>query len=53
MKSYEDFVSAESDYFVYMPSVTAQRMFFYPLYTGHFFMMPDIHYIEIPMIVFF
>ncbi len=37
MKSCEDFVSAESDYFVYMPSVTAQTMFFYPLYTGHFF----------------
>ncbi|TAH72755.1 MAG: AraC family transcriptional regulator [Anaerolineaceae bacterium] len=36
MKSCEEFVSESSDYFVYSPSVTAQNMFFYPLYTGHF-----------------
>lgn len=36
MKSCEEFVAAESDYFVYSPSITAQEMFFYPLYTGHF-----------------
>ncbi|MGF7142755.1 AraC-like DNA-binding protein [Anaerotaenia torta] len=36
MKPYEDFIHADSDYYVYSPSITAQNMFFYPLYTGHF-----------------
>lgn len=36
MKSCEDFVSSQSDYYVHFPSITAQTMFFYPLYTGYF-----------------
>lgn len=36
MKSCEEFVSTASDYYVYSPSITAQKMFFYPLYVGHF-----------------
>ena len=36
MKSCEEFISPESDYFVYMPSKSAQEMFFYPLQCGHF-----------------
>lgn len=36
MKSCEEFVAPESDYFVYAPSKSAQKMFFYPLQCGHF-----------------
>ena len=36
MKSCEKFVSPESNYFIYYPSKTAQKMFLYPLYSGHF-----------------
>lgn len=36
MKSYEKYISAESEYFVYTPSKSAQEMFFYPLQCGHF-----------------
>lgn len=37
LKSCEPFISAESDYFIYSPSITAKEMFFYPLVCGHFF----------------
>lgn len=37
MKSCEPLIAPESDYFVYVPSVGARKLFFYPLYTGHFF----------------
>lgn len=37
MKSCEQFLDAKSDYFLYLPSKTAQSMFFYPLCVGHFF----------------
>lgn len=40
MKSYENLVASRSDYYVYLPSLTAQNMFFYPLYCGHFIYMP-------------
>ena len=40
MKSRELYVSPESDYYVYVPSRQAAEMFFYPLYTGHFFYEP-------------
>ncbi len=37
MKSYEKFISPESDYYIYSPSKSAQEMYFYPLECGHFF----------------
>ena len=37
MKSCEKLIAPESDYFIYVPSLTARETFFYPLYTGHFF----------------
>ena len=40
MKSRESFVSAESDYYVYVPSRVATDMLFYPLYTGRFIYEP-------------
>lgn len=40
MKSYEPFISKESDYYVHLPSSSAQRTFFYPICTGHFFYEP-------------
>lgn len=36
MKSCEELVAPESDYFIYSPSMTAREIFFYPLYAGHF-----------------
>lgn len=36
MKSCEKFVSANSHYYIYSASVTAEEMFFYPLHTGNF-----------------
>lgn len=36
MKSCEEFVAPESEYFVYAPSKSAQKMFFYPLQCGRF-----------------
>lgn len=36
MKSCEEYVTPESDYYVYSPSMAARQMFFYPLYSGHF-----------------
>ena len=41
MKSCEEFVSHESNYFIYYPSMTAQKMFLYPLYSGHFIYKSD------------
>lgn len=37
MKSYEKYISPESDYYIYSPSRSAQEMFFYPLQCGRFF----------------
>lgn len=37
MKSYEELVDGKSEYFVSLPSLNAREMFFYPLYTGHFY----------------
>ena len=36
MKSREPFISPQSDYYIYSPSLIAQEMFLYPLYCGHF-----------------
>ncbi|UZQ85206.1 AraC family transcriptional regulator [Thermoclostridium stercorarium] len=36
MKSCEELVAHESEYFIYYPSKTAQKMFLYPLYAGYF-----------------
>lgn len=36
MKSYEELISQESNYYIYSPSLIAQEMFLYPLYCGHF-----------------
>lgn len=36
MKSCEQFVSANSEYYIYSASVTAEEMFLYPLHTGCF-----------------
>ncbi len=43
MKSCEEFVSVESDYYVYSPSQTAQNMFFYILYSGYFIYQSGYH----------
>ena len=40
MKSQEEFVSGESEYFVYSPSKTALDVFLYPLQCGHFIYEP-------------
>lgn len=40
MKSLEEFVAPESDYFVYSPSKTALDMFLYPMQCGLFSYMP-------------
>lgn len=37
MKSCEPFVSPDSEYFLYSPSVSGKNMFFYPVCTGRFF----------------
>lgn len=40
MKSCEQYLDEKSDYFLSLPSKTAQTMFFYPLCVGHFFYKP-------------
>lgn len=40
MKSYEEFVAPESDYFIYTPSKTALDMFLYPMQCGLFSYLP-------------
>lgn len=40
MKSCENLIAPESEYFVYAPSKSAQEMFFYPLQCGHFLYEP-------------
>ena len=40
MKSYEAHVAANSQYFVHLPSITAQQTFFYPTHTGYFIYEP-------------
>lgn len=41
MKSCEERVGQKSEYFIYSPSITAKKNFFYPLCTGHFFYEKD------------
>lgn len=43
LKLYDKYVSSESDHFVYSPSVTAQKTFFYPICTGHCIYKPGYH----------
>lgn len=43
MRSYENYVTADSDYYVYTPSALAQSLFFYPVCTGHFYYEPGYH----------
>ena len=52
MKSCEEFVAPESDYFVYAPSRLAQTMFLYPPQCGLFLTSRDIRYEEIRLTVF-
>lgn len=40
MRSKETGVTAASDYYLYFPSVTASRLYLYPVATGHFFYEP-------------
>ena len=40
MKVSESRIAAESDYYIYSPSVIAQNTFFYPICTGHFIYEP-------------
>lgn len=40
MKSCEQYLDFRSDYYLYLPSRTAQTMFFYPLCVGRFFYKP-------------
>lgn len=40
MKSVEEFVAPQSDYFVYTPSRQALDMFLYPMQCGHFVYLP-------------
>lgn len=43
MRSYEKYVTADSDYYVYTPSALAQKLFFYPVCIGHFHYEPGYH----------
>lgn len=43
MKSCEELVARESDYFVHLPGKAAREMFFYPLYCGHFIYNKGYH----------
>lgn len=43
MRSYEKYVTADSDYYVYTPSSLAQKLFFYPVCTGHFYYEAGYH----------
>lgn len=43
LKSCENLVDSESEYFVYSPSKSAQNMFFYSLQCGHFIYKPGYH----------
>ncbi len=43
MKSCEQHISPQSDYYVYQPSMTAMETFFYPMQTGHFIYEPGYH----------
>jgi len=36
-------IAPKSDYYVYTPSVTANKIFFYPLITGYIYYEPDYH----------
>lgn len=38
---YDEFISPESEHYIYSPSVTAQKAFFYPVCTGHFIYKPQ------------
>lgn len=40
MRSYENGVSKDSDYYIYTASQTAQNLFFYPTYIGNFQYLP-------------
>ncbi|MFV0503895.1 MAG: helix-turn-helix transcriptional regulator [Lachnospirales bacterium] len=42
MRSFELKVTAKSDYFLYTPSTLAKKIYFYPIYCGHFYYEP--HY---------
>lgn len=43
MKSCEEFVAPESDYYIYTPSKLAKDMFLYPLQCGLFSYEPGYH----------
>lgn len=43
MKTKEANVLGQSDYFVFTPSVTARKLFYYPLYCGRFHYNADYH----------
>lgn len=43
MRSYEKYVTVDSDYYVYTPSALAQDLFFYPVCTGHFYYEAGYH----------
>ncbi|MDO5516430.1 MAG: AraC family transcriptional regulator [Clostridium sp.] len=40
MKSCENFVTSDSEYYIYSPSLTAHDMYFYPLHIGNFIYEP-------------
>lgn len=43
MRSAEDKVRSDSDYYVYLPSAIAKRLYFYPLITGYFYYEPGYY----------
>lgn len=43
MKSQEPCVRAESDHYINVPSMSAKRMFFYPIHLGHMYYEPGYH----------
>lgn len=43
MRSFENYVTATSDYYTYTPSTSAKKMFFYPLLTGYFYYKQGYH----------
>lgn len=46
MKSCEELVGRQSEYFVYSPSKTARELFLYPVQCGHFVYLPGYHLVR-------
>ena len=43
MQSLEEKVSPRSDYYVYVPTALARKLYLYPLHVGYFIYEPGYH----------